>query len=184
MKPVLQCLAAAILFAAGVPFSKILLGAIGPFTLAGMLYLGAAIAVLPAAWRSGVSRIAPRDAVRIAIAAAAGGGIAPILLLIGLKIAPAASVSLWLNLETVATAVLAWAFFQEHLDRNSWAGVVAVAIAGVILAAPGSVGGTEAPALVALACVCWGLDNNLTAVIGGLTPSQMTAVKGLAGGAV
>jgi hypothetical protein len=52
-----------------------------------MLYLGAALAVLPAAWRSGVSRIALREAVRIAIAAAAGGGIAAILLLIGLKVA-------------------------------------------------------------------------------------------------
>lgn len=184
INPVLQCLAAAILFAAGVPVSKLLLGAMGPFRLAGILYLGAAIAALPAAWRSGASRIPQGDTVRIAIAAAAGGGVAPVLLLIALRIAPAASVSLWLNLETVATAVLAWAFFQEHLDRNSWVGVFAVAAAGVILAAPGRAGGIEAAALVALACVCWGLDNNLTATIGGLTPSQMTAIKGLAGGAV
>jgi drug/metabolite transporter (DMT)-like permease len=123
-----------------------------------MLYIGAALAVIPAAWRSGFSRIAARDAGRILLAAAAGGGVAPILLLLGLRTAPAASVALWLNLETVATAALAWMFFREHLDRGSRVGIVAVATAGVILAAPGRTGSTGAAALVALACLCWGLD--------------------------
>jgi drug/metabolite transporter (DMT)-like permease len=37
--------------------------------------------------------------------------------------------------------------------------------------------------LVALACVCWGLDNNFTSLIDGLTPAQVTFVKGIVGGA-
>jgi len=36
--------------------------------------------------------------------------------------------------------------------------------------------------LVLLACVCWGLDNHLTALIDGITPSQSTFWKGLAAG--
>ena len=37
---------------------------------------------------------------------------------------------------------------------------------------------------VAAACLCWGLDNNVTALIDGFTPAQSTAVKGLVAGAV
>jgi drug/metabolite transporter (DMT)-like permease len=54
--------------------------------------------------------------------------------------------------------------------------------AGLLLgfeSAPIALGG----ALVALACVCWGLDNNLTATIGGLSPVQSTFFKGLGAGA-
>ena len=38
--------------------------------------------------------------------------------------------------------------------------------------------------LVLLACCCWGLDNHLTALIDGLTPSQSTFWKGLVAGSV
>ena len=38
--------------------------------------------------------------------------------------------------------------------------------------------------LVALACVCWGLDNNLTALVSGFTPAQTTAIKGIGAGTV
>jgi drug/metabolite transporter (DMT)-like permease len=37
--------------------------------------------------------------------------------------------------------------------------------------------------LIASACACWGLDNNLTALIDGFTPAQCTLVKGLVAGA-
>ena len=38
--------------------------------------------------------------------------------------------------------------------------------------------------MVALACVCWGLDNNLTALVSGFTPAQTTAIKGIGAGTV
>jgi drug/metabolite transporter (DMT)-like permease len=37
---------------------------------------------------------------------------------------------------------------------------------------------------VALACFCWGLDNNLTALVSGFTPAQTTAIKGVCAGVV
>src|SRR5262245_54293640 len=103
---VVVCLLAAMLFGVATPFSKVLLGAIPPITLAGLLYLGAAAAVMPFARRGTVTM--PRDsanAARLVGAVIAGGVVAPVLLLLGLSRAPAASVALWLNLEVVATAV-------------------------------------------------------------------------------
>ena len=32
--------------------------------------------------------------------------------------------------------------------------------------------------------MCWGLDNNLTALVSGFTPAQTTVVKGMIAGAV
>ena len=51
-----------------------------------------------------------------------------------------------------------------------------------MLSAPGSTAGVWPGLLVAAACVCWGLDNNLTSLIDGLTPSQSTFWKGLVAG--
>ncbi|MCU0724600.1 MAG: DMT family transporter [Planctomycetes bacterium] len=180
------CLAAAALFGASTPASKALLPGLGPLSLAGLLYLGAAVAVLPFSFRGGsrALRRRPRNILMLLGAVIFGGGLGPVLLLLGLSRAPAASVALWLNLETVATAVLAFAFFREHLDRKTWAAAFLVVAAGVLLAAPSGFGSASGAVLVALACLCWGLDNNLTALVDGFTPAQTTFVKGIvAGGA-
>lgn len=184
--PVAACLVAAALFGASTPIAKALLASMGPFTLAGLLYLGGAIGVLPFAFRGGsaVLRRDPRQRGMLALAVVFGGGIGPVLLLFGLRAAPAASVSLWLNTETVATALLALAFFREHLDRRTLLAAGLVLAGGLLLAAPEGAAGWRAGALVALACVCWGLDNNLTALVSGFTPAQTTLVKGVGAGTV
>jgi len=178
-------IAAALLFGASTPLAKALVTASGPFTLAGLLYLGAAGASLPFAFRGGSRELRrdPRQLRMLGLAVVCGGGIAPVLLLLGLRAAAAASVSLWLNMEVVATAALAWAFFREHIDRRTLvaAGLV---VAGGVLLAGGSGAGWTASALVAGACLCWGLDNNLTALISGFTPAQTTVAKGLIAGSV
>lgn len=185
--PVAWCLAAAALFGASTPASKLLLdGSVGPLTLAGLLYLGAGLATTPFALSGGAAerRRDPANLGRLAGAVLFGGVLGPIALLVGLRSAPSASVSLWLNLETTATALLAWAFFREHLDRRTWAANALVLAAGVLLAAPAGFAIAPSAALVVFACVCWGLDNNLTAVIDGYTPAQTTLAKGLVAGTV
>jgi drug/metabolite transporter (DMT)-like permease len=123
----------------------------------------------------------PRSARRLAGAVLFGGIIGPVLLLTGLSMASAASVALWLNLETVATAFLARYFFKEHLGPRTWLAVGLIVIASVTLS--GATLSAALPGLlVALACLCWGLDNNLTAVIDQYTPAQITFVKGLVAG--
>lgn len=182
--PILACLLAAALFGASTPLAKLLLAEFGPFTLAGLLYLGAALAVAPFALRGGdrALRARPRERWLLGGAILSGGLLGPVLLLAGLRLAPAGTVALWLNLETVATTALAWACFREHVDRRSLAALGLMGFGGVLLAGPG--GWTLVPALllVALACVCWGLDNNWTALIGGFTPAQTTLAKGVVAG--
>ena len=53
-----------------------------------------------------------------------GGLLGPLLLLIGLRAANAASVSIWLNMELVATAILGVLIFKDSLDKFTWIGVI------------------------------------------------------------
>ncbi|MCA9689239.1 MAG: DMT family transporter [Nannocystaceae bacterium] len=183
--PVLWCLLAAALFGASTPASKPLVDALGPLLLSGVLYLGAAVAVAPWALRGlgALRTVDARNLLRLLGAVVFGGMIGPVLLLAGLALAPAGSVSLWLNLETVATAALAWLLFREHLDARVAVAVALIVIASALLS-PSIPDGGVAAGLVALACVAWGLDNNLTAVIDRFTPAQVTFAKGLVAGGV
>ena len=175
--PFVGCLAAAALFGASTPAAKSLVDAVGPVMLAGLLYAGAAVAVLPSALRRRRRRRASASGTwRLLGAAASGGILGPCFLLTGLSMAPAGSVSLWLTLETVATAVLARWWFREHLGVRGWISVSLVVVASIALSAHLQLG--TAVAWVALACLAWGLDNNLTAVIDEYTPEQITLVKG------
>lgn len=180
------CLIAAALFGASTPASKALLESLGPLTLAGLLYWGAALAALPFSIRGGSKELAKRPSNILMLLGAIlfGGVLGPVLLLWGLQQAPAASVALWLNLETVATALLAWAFFREHLDGRTWLAVFLAVTAGVVLASPSEFELAPAAGLVGLACLCWGLDNNLTALVDGFTPAQSTLAKGACAGTV
>ena len=130
--PLGWCLTAALLFGASAPASKRLVEPLGPVLLSGLLYAGAALAVLPVALvrrtasASPASRLAPspRPAAtnrrRLFGAVLFGGVVGPVLLLWGLSLAPAGAVSLWLTLETVATAVLARLLFgADHADSGS-----------------------------------------------------------------
>jgi drug/metabolite transporter (DMT)-like permease len=184
--PILACLAAALLFGAATPFSKSLLAQIGPVTLAGLLYLGAALGVAPLALRRGSAPTAPSRAnlLRLGVALLCGGILAPVFFLYGLQRSPAGSVALWLNLEVVATTLLAGLLFREHLGARVLFACGVVAAGGALLALPLKGGTLSGAPWVALACLCWGLDNNATAMIDGFTPSQVTFTKGLAAGAV
>jgi drug/metabolite transporter (DMT)-like permease len=179
------CLLSALLFGASTPLAKLLLHDVQPLTLAGLLYLGAALGAAPFAARGGsaVLRRDPRQRVRLAAAVALGGVLAPVLLLLGLAAAPAASVALWLNAEVIATSLLAAAFFREHVDGRVWLAAALVLAGGVLLALPDGPASGRAALFVLMACVGWALDNNLTAVIDGFTPAQVTLTKGLIAGA-
>lgn len=184
--PLGWCLLAAALFGVSPPAAKLLLREVDPFVLAGLLYLGAAVAVAPLSARGGgsiVRRRSTRQHAYLAGAVLAGGVIGPLLLLFGLRAAQSASVSLWLNLEVVATAALAVLFFRENLGWRTWVSAGSVVAGGALLAAPDGFAAAPAAALVAGACVCWALDNNLTALIDGLTPWQSTLIKGAVAGA-
>src|SRR5262245_49093002 len=98
--PVLVALTSAALFGSATPASKLLLAELPPFQLAGLLYLGAAFTMLPWMIRQPHVRLAQLDRSnrrRLLGAVVAGGLIGPVLVLAGLRLAPASSVSLLLN---------------------------------------------------------------------------------------
>jgi len=57
-----------------------------------------------------------------------------------------------------------------------------VVAAGVWLSFPEQMALNPGAIWVLLACFCWGIDNHVTAVIDGYTPTQTTCVKGLVAG--
>ena len=180
----LWCALAAVLFGAATPATKLIVDNVGSVALAGLLYLGAAAAVAPFALREQRSAATGRHRGRLFLAVGIGGGIAPVLLVLALARTPAGTVSLYLNLELVATAVIARVFLQEHIGRRAGLGIVIVVLGGVILAGTSSAGIATGALLVTATCVCWGIDNAITASLDSYTPSQITLVKGLVAGAV
>jgi drug/metabolite transporter (DMT)-like permease len=186
--PILLALISAALFGSATPASKILLDSFAPIQLAGLLYLGAAIGVLPLLVKKREvrlpSKLSNKNRLYLLGAIIFGGILAPIFLLLGLQFASSASVSLWLNLELVATAILGYCFFQDHLGRIGWLGVAGCIIAAILLSVGEGVAGVEAGLLVTIACFAWGLDNHLTALIDGISPAQSTFYKGIVAGSV
>ncbi len=179
MYGLLAALASAILFGAATPAAKTLLANLTAFQLAGLLYLGGAIGIAPRAlWRRGDRP--SLDAVtrrRLAAAVLLGGIAGPVLLLLGLRSALAGSVSLLLNFEVAATALLAALLFGETLGTCGWVGVCGVIAAGTVLSWGSGWPGVVSAGLVIAACTCWGFDNNFTALIDGMSPSETTLWK-------
>jgi drug/metabolite transporter (DMT)-like permease len=182
----------AVLFGASPPLAKLLLGQVEPLLLAGLLYLGSGVGL--SVWRLVRSRQGKTQEARLkrselpwlAGAVFFGGVVGPALLMLGLVATPPSSASLLLNLEGVLTALLAWFVFKENFDRRIALGMTAITLGGVVISWAGrpEVGVPWGPLAVAGACLCWGIDNNLTRKVSGGDPLQIAAVKGLVAGPV
>ena len=75
--------------------------------------------------------------------------------------------------------MLGWLFFKEHISRRGWLAAALVFSAGVVLALPLSSAQFQSALWIAAACLCWGVDNHLTATIVEFTPAQTTCIKGI-----
>jgi drug/metabolite transporter (DMT)-like permease len=192
----LLALAAAALFGASTPLAKLLVGAVPPLVLAGLLYLGsglglsAAIAVRGAFGRAGAASraeapIARADLPWLAGAIVAGGILAPAVLLWGLAGTTASSASLLLNFEGVITTLIAAVLFREAVGRRVWLAALVMLVAGVLLVHdPREPLRLSAHGMgIVAACLFWALDNNLTRKVAGADPVQIAAIKGIAAGA-
>jgi drug/metabolite transporter (DMT)-like permease len=186
---VVAALAAALLFGASTPFAKVLLGAVSPLLLAGLLYAGSGIGL----WAVRLARDAGLKSARLSRAEwpwlggaiIAGGVLGPVLLMYGLTRTSAADASLLLNLEAVLTALLAWIGFRENADRRIVLGMALIVAGGVVLAWQGAGAGRTSvigALSVAGACACWALDNNLTRKASAGDPVFIAATKGLVAG--
>ena len=111
---------------------------------------------------------------------------APVAFAIGLRATRGAAASLLLNLETVFTVALAWFLFHEHRNARVMIGM-AVIVAGCLLL--GWQGAPDRSAwggagLIAIACLLWSIDNNLTRKVAANDAVAIAAAKGIAGGVV
>lgn len=192
IKPgVAAALAAAVLFGASTPLAKRLTDALSPLLLAGLLYLGSGIGLTlvrllrDRGWQpSGLTRF---EWPWLLAAIFFGGMLGPVVLLFGLTYTQAATAALLLNLEAVLTAVIAWLVFKENADRRIVLGMAAIVAGGVVLSWP--TGKTDAAGglgllLVALACLCWAIDNNLTRKVAASDALFIAAAKGVVAGLV
>jgi len=185
---VLAALGAALLFGAGTPAAKLLLGPVSPWLLAGLLYLGSGIGLtlIRSLRRSEPVRFQPDELKWLIAAIVAGGIVGPVLLMWGLSRMPASGASLLLNAEGVFTALLAWFVFRENFDRRIALGMALIVVGAVVLSWPGqSQGGDLLPALAVLgACLAWAIDNNFTRKISLGDALYIAMTKGLAAGVI
>lgn len=191
MKGVLYALLASLLFGVTTPFAKGFLDQVSPILLAGLFYLGSGVGLglylLVSKSKGSGSTQAPlrrADFGPLACAVFAGGIVAPVLLMLGLSSTQASTASLFLNLESVFTAVIAWFIFKENFDRQLLIGMIVIVLGGVLLSVNLTDGFTLSTGvlLIAGACLSWGIDNNFTRKVSNADPAQIACIKGLAAG--
>lgn len=180
-----SCGMAALLFGASTPAASVLARDLSPLVLAGVLYLGAAIATLPWWFSNPPTRVAlQQGAPMISVAIVVGGAVGPALLVAGLVDTPASTASLLLNSELVFTVIVAATLFREHLGRAMVVSALLVTAASTLLVwQPGVPFGWRSLLIIG-ACACWGVDNGATARIDQVSPHHVTFLKGLVAGTV
>jgi drug/metabolite transporter (DMT)-like permease len=189
MRGAYLALISALLFGASTPLAKLLLGqGVNPWLLAGLLYLGSGIGLgvlhLLGNARRTEARLTRGDLPWLGLTVLAGGIAGPVLLMIGLAHTPAAGAALLLNVEGLATMVIAWVVFRENADARIVLGALAI-LAGAVLLSWRGQGGLGPGALAILgACLAWGIDNNLTRRIACTDPVVIALTKGLVAGSV
>jgi drug/metabolite transporter (DMT)-like permease len=182
-------LCAAALFGSSAPAAKLLLGGASPAMLAGLLYLGAAAGlwlyrvVAPPTQEASLER---QDALTLAGVVLAGGVAGPILMLFGLSRVSGLTGSLLLNLEAPFTVLLAVALFREHLGRQALAATILICGGATLLEVPPGPMRSDPTGvlLLAAACACWALDNNLTQRLSLRDPFAIVRIKTLGAGIV
>jgi len=189
----LLALASAALFGASTPVAKLLLGVINPLLLAGLLYLGSGIGlgIIGLCTRlfskSAEAPLRRRDLPWLGLIVLFGGVLGPALLMAGLTSASGGAGSLLLNTEGLATMAIAWIVFRENVDRRVFAGAMAILAGALVLSWPADGSAMTVGwggALIVAACICWGIDNNLTRKLSAADPVRIAMVKGVAAGVI
>ena len=192
-KPLLYVMLSGALFGISPAIAKLLVADISPVALAGLLYLGAFIGLFlftslrKVTASKALARTTPlekKDLPWLAGAIFTGGVVAPIALMIGLTVVSGFATSLLLNLEGVATAIIAVLVFREYAGKRLWLALLLMTLAGILLTWSPDQGAIDlmGPMLIVIAMICWGIDNNLTQRISNKDPIQIAQLKGIIAG--
>jgi drug/metabolite transporter (DMT)-like permease len=184
-------LASAVLFGASTPLAKLLLGAVGPWLMAGLLYVSAGAGLLAvhlsrkALHLPAVEAPLRRPDIPWLLALILFGGVlGPLFLMLGLAQTEAAAASLLLNVEVLATMSIAWVVLRENVDRRLLLGAFSILAGAVLLSWQGQARFQLSGSWIAAACLCWGIDNNLTRKLSSSDPVQIAMLKGLVAGII
>ena len=174
-------LGAAVLFGCSAPLISTLTGSGSALSIAGLLYAGATLALLAVRLVRGTRAETPirrEDWPALAALTLLGGVVGPVALVLGLARLPAATSSLLLNLESVFTLAIAVLLGREHLGRRGLVSAL-LTIVGAVVLSQGSLSGANAlgVALLALATLAWGIDNNLSQRLSLRDPIQIATAK-------
>lgn len=177
---------AAALYAINIPFSKLLLGNVGPTMMAAFLYLGAGLGLIVytlvgrAVGKPAIKEPLTRKELPYTVAMVVLDIAAPILLMMGITYTSSASASLLNNFEIVATSLIALFVFKEVISKRLWLAIALVTAASVILGFEGNqrLSFNMGSLFVLGACVCWGLENNCTKMISSKSSIEIVIIKG------
>ena len=186
---VLLALLAAALYAISVPLSKLLLERMGSVFLSSFLYLGAGIGIgimyLFTHKKEGAkSERLTKKELPYTVGMIALDIAAPILLMIGLKTATAANVSLLNNFEIAATSLIALFIFKELISKRVWFAIGLITVASMLLSFEdmSSFRFSTGSLFVLGACVCWGFENNCTRMLSSKNTYEIVILKGIFSG--
>lgn len=190
--PVLQggllALLAAALFGISTPLVQRWGAGLGPFSTAATLYAGAAgVALWLRRPATREARLQRADLPRLLAMAGMGAVVGPVALAWGLQHTSGTSAALMLTLEAVFTALLAWRWYGEVVDRRVTLAMGLLLTEGLLLvleqgqADPVRLWGLLA---VGLATCAWGVDNTLSRGVAERDPGQVVLAKAVLGASV
>jgi drug/metabolite transporter (DMT)-like permease len=191
--PAIYAFFTAVFFGLGAPLAKVILGGVAPMMLAAFLYFGSGIGLSGYlliqrmhgnsrhTWEAALQR---SDLPWLLGVILFGGFLAPLVLMSSLQLTHAATASLLLNFEAVATTLIAVLIFREAVGRRIGMALALITGSCVLLTwEPDALVGFSLPALgVLLTCVFWALDNNFARNISAKDPLPIIATKGIIGG--
>lgn len=185
--PAIYALLAAVLYALSTPVSKFLMTEIPPSFLAGILYLGAGLGMMPVSLikrkTTSFRKIEKADIPYITGMVALDIA-APVFLMIALSNTSAANISLINNFEIVATSLIAFVIFKEKISGKLWLGIILITVSCLLLSFEGleSLSFSTYSVFAFLACIAWGFENNCTRKLSDCDPSRIVMIKGIGSG--
>ena len=140
---VIYALLAAVFYALNTPFSKLLLNDVPATYMASFLYLGAGIGVgcmylFHIKHEERAERLTRGD-LPYTIGMILLDILAPIFLMIGIRIGSASNASLLGNFEIVATTIIALIIFKENVSGRLWVAILFITISSLILSAESNI---------------------------------------------
>lgn len=186
-RAVLYAILAAALYAINIPISKILLLQVPPAMMAALLYLGAGLGLFICGLfskKSAENEPLTKHELPYTLAMIFLDILAPIFLMLGVKLTSPANASLLNNFEIVATSMIAFLVFKESMSKKLSAAIILVTLASAALSFEGfdSFDFNKGSIYVLAAASCWGLENNCTRMLSSKSSIQITTVKGIFSG--